>query len=119
MKEKRREEGGGGGRRYAFVFCVDRVDASGIIYDVQRQYVSQITIGLLLSAIKNTSSTFIRQINLNPMECGPHCPLPVHSIGRSVVIRPFILGRTQPETNGRVVSTTWAEINFIIRLIAR
>lgn len=51
-----------------FVGCVD---ASGIIYDVQRQYVSQITIGPLLSAIKNTSSTFIRQINLEPMECGP------------------------------------------------
>lgn len=53
---------------------VGRVDASGIIYDDQRQYVSQITIGPLLSAIKNTSSTFIRQINLGPMECGPAVP---------------------------------------------
>lgn len=51
-----------------FVGCVD---ASGIIYDVQRQYVSEITIGPLLSAIKNTFSTFIRQINLDPMECDP------------------------------------------------
>lgn len=57
-----------GRERIRFVGCVD---ASGIIYDVQRQYVSEITIGPLLSAIKNTFSTFIRQINLDTMECDP------------------------------------------------
>lgn len=60
-----------------FVGCVD---ASGIIYDVQRQYVSEITIGPLLSAIKNTFSTFIRQINLDPMECDPPLSSPTSSV---------------------------------------
>lgn len=80
-----------------FVGCVD---ASGIIYDVQRQYVSQITIGPLLSAIKNTSSTFIRQINLEPMECGPTV---LRRVSSSTVSSPpdalssLILGRSRPE----------------------
>lgn len=81
MREKRVEGMGGGGERkrecIRFVGCVD---ASGIIYDVQRQYVSEITIGPLLSAIKNTFSTFIRQINLDPMECDPPLSSPTSSV---------------------------------------
>lgn len=83
MREKRLEGTEGGRERerkrecIRFVGCVD---ASGIIYDVQRQYVSEITIGPLLSAIKNTFSTFIRQINLDPMECDPPLSSPTSSV---------------------------------------
>lgn len=86
MGENERETTGRDGRKgererkrecIRFVGCVD---ASGIIYDVQRQYVSEITIGPLLSAIKNTFSTFIRQINLDPMECDPPLSSPTSSV---------------------------------------
>lgn len=73
-------EGEGGERKRECIRFVGCVDASGIIYDVQRQYVSEITIGPLLSAIKNTFSTFIRQINLDPMECDPPPSSPTSSV---------------------------------------
>ena len=66
--------------RYRFVGCID---ASGIIYDVQRQYISEITIEPLLSAIKNIFSTFIRQINLEALECVP----PIGSASRKCIFR--------------------------------
>ena len=80
-KEEEKENGKRETETHRFVGCVD---ASGwIIYDVQRQYISEITIGPLLSAIKNISSTFIRQINLEALECIP----PLGSASRKWIVR--------------------------------
>lgn len=93
-------EGEGGERKRECIRFVGCVDASGIIYDVQRQYVSEITIGPLLSAIKNTFSTFIRQINLDPMECDPPPSSPTSSVKSSLSSLIFRLVLFWEQMNG-------------------
>lgn len=93
-------EAEGGERKRECIRFVGCVDASGIIYDVQRQYVSEITIGPLLSAIKNTFSTFIRQINLDPMECDPPPSSPTSSVKSSLSSLIFRLVLFWEQMNG-------------------
>lgn len=101
--ERERAEKKRGEEEQLYVRFVGCVDASGIIYGVRRQYVSQITIESLLSAIKNTSSTFIRQINLlNRWNAAP-----LSSLGSSLglLLSSLILACLRWKTNDHVALT--------------